>query len=259
MDISDPTNPTIAGSADTPSGTNGVHVSGNYAYVTGGGLQVVDISDPTNPKFVGADYTTGAYGVFVLGNYVYVANWVWNLNVLKAFEPCSNIAFVDSSNLTATVPAGMPVGTHNLHVVNPKGERAILLNSFTVTEVQEISVDINIYPRVLNLKSKGKKIISGISLPEEYDPRDIASDSIELSIPSCSYCEVIYPTFGFPLWKRYLAFFPRQELIDEIETMNIDLPTKLDIKITGELDDGTPCEGLGTIRVIKRKKWTKRR
>ena len=116
-----------------------------------------------------------------------------------------------------------------------------------------MDIDINIHPKVLNLKSKGKRIISGIRLPEEYDPHDIAIDSLELSIPSCPDCEVIYPTCGFPLRKRYLAFFPRQDLIDEIETMNLELPTKLDLKITGELNDWTPFEGLDTIRLIKRK------
>lgn len=125
----------------------------------------------------------------------------------------------------------------------------------TITRV--LTISINIYPKILNLKSKGKRIISGIKLPEEYDPHDLARDSFELSIPSCSYCEVIYPTCGFPLWKRYLAFFPRQNLIDEIETINLDLPTNMDLKITGELNDGTPFEGIDTIRVIKRKKWTK--
>ena len=57
-----------------------------------------------------------------------------DLQVLKAFEPCTNIAFVDSTTLTAKVPAGLPLGTHNLYVVNPSGEKAILYNSFTVTE-----------------------------------------------------------------------------------------------------------------------------
>lgn len=73
-------------------------------------------------------------------------------------------------------------------------------------------------------------------------------------------CEVIYSTCGFPLWKRYLAFFPGQDLIDEIETMNLELPTKLDLKITGELYDGTSFEGLDIIRVKNiRKKWRKRK
>jgi len=130
--------------------------------------------------------------------------------------------------------------------------------SILINTGKEIFVDINIYPKVLNLKNKGKRIISGIRLSEGYYPHDITGDSLELSIPSCSYCEVIYPTCGFPLWKRYLAFFPRQDLIDEIETMNLELPTKLDLKITGELDDGTLFEGLDTIRVINiRKKWRK--
>jgi hypothetical protein len=95
-------------------------------------------------------------------------------------------------------------------------------------------------------------------LSEEYNPHDIAGNSLELFIPSCPDCEVIYPTFGFPLHRRYLAFFPKQDLIDEIESINLDLPTELDLKITGELDDGTPFEGLDTIWVIKRKRFAKK-
>jgi hypothetical protein len=119
---------------------------------------------------------------------------------------------------------------------------------------------IDIKPRVLNLKSKGKRIISWIMVPEEFDPHDIVGYSLELSIPSCSGCEVIYPTWGFPLRRRYIAFFPRQDLIDEIESMSLGLPTKLYLKLTGVLYDGTPFKGLDTIRVInKRKKWRKRK
>jgi hypothetical protein len=130
----------------------------------------------------------------------------------------------------------------------------------------EIEVAINRHLKVLNIVSilnivsKGKRIISGIRLLEEYDPHNIARDSLELSIPSCSHCEVIYPTSGSPLWKHYLVFFPRQDLLDEIETMNLELPTKLDLKITGELDDGTPFEGFDTIRVKNnRKQWNNRK
>jgi hypothetical protein len=143
--------------------------------------------------------------------------------------------------------------------VNGDDDGGITCDIGAIVQVQ-IEVAINIHPKVLNLKSKGKIIISGIRLPEEYDPHNIARDSLELSIPSCSHCEVIYPTCGSPLWKRYLAFVPRQDLIDEIETMNLELPAKLDLKMTGELDDGTLLEGLDTIWVKnKRKQWKKRK
>jgi hypothetical protein len=79
IDVSDPTNPTIVGSVDTPGYARGVYVLGNYAYVAddASGLQVIDVSNPTNPTIVGSVYTPdSAWGVYVLGNYAYVANMV---------------------------------------------------------------------------------------------------------------------------------------------------------------------------------------
>ena len=61
-----------------------VFVQGNYAYVASffdeNGLQVIDISDPTNPRGVGQLTDTasltldGAISVFVQGNYAYVGS-----------------------------------------------------------------------------------------------------------------------------------------------------------------------------------------
>jgi hypothetical protein len=33
--------------------------------------------------------------------------------------------------------------------------------------------------------------------------------------------------------------------------MDLDLPAKLNLKVYGEINDGTPFEGLGTIWIIK--------
>ena len=55
----------------------GVAVSGNYAYlaVAEAGLQVLDVSNPANPQWVGGyDTSGGALGVAVSGNYAYVAD-----------------------------------------------------------------------------------------------------------------------------------------------------------------------------------------
>jgi hypothetical protein len=137
--VSDPTNPTIIGTVDTPYAAREVHVTGNYAYVADlDGLQVIDVSDPANSAIVGSvDTWTWAGEIHVSGSYAYVIGSNQNgvpggLQVLRAFEPCTNVAITNSTKITATVPADLPEGTHNLHVVNPKGERAILHNSFTV-------------------------------------------------------------------------------------------------------------------------------
>ena len=113
---------------------------------------------------------------------------------------------------------------------------------------------IFIQPRVLEIKAKGNIFYSWISLPEEYDPHAISSDSLELSVLSCPKCKIIYPTWQFPVHGKYLTVFLRKDLIDIIGTMNLDLPTKLNLKVYGEMNDGTPFEGLETIWIIKQKK-----
>ena len=88
IDISDPTTPVGVGQlidvhpdpSLALSRPRNVFVKGNHAYVTSfadGGLQVIDISDPTNPMGVGifddgAFVLRGAFDVFVQGNYAYV-------------------------------------------------------------------------------------------------------------------------------------------------------------------------------------------
>ena len=139
VDVSNPAN-SIVGSADAVY-VNGVFVSGNYAYVTAddvaadnSGLKVVDVSNPANPTIVGSSDTPGNPSkVFVSGSYVYVADTDSGLTVLRAFEPCTDVTLVDSSTVTATVPAGLTKGTYNVYVVNPGGEQATLQNGFTVS------------------------------------------------------------------------------------------------------------------------------
>jgi hypothetical protein len=81
IDISNHGNPSLIGSCETPGSANngvanGVHVSGNYAYVADGnaGLQIIDVTDPANLFVAGAcDTPYYAYSVCVSGNYAYVA------------------------------------------------------------------------------------------------------------------------------------------------------------------------------------------
>jgi len=64
-------------------------VSGHYAYVADGeaGLQVIDVSDPANPRRVGGYDTPGrAVDVAVSGDYAYVADGNWGLQILR-IEP----------------------------------------------------------------------------------------------------------------------------------------------------------------------------
>lgn len=44
----------------------------------------------------------------------------------------TNVTFVNSATLTATVPADLPGGSHTLKVINPDGQSASLPSAFTV-------------------------------------------------------------------------------------------------------------------------------
>jgi hypothetical protein len=69
-----------------------VAVSGHYAYVAdgGAGLQVIDVSDPANPRRVGGYDTPGyAGGVAVSGHYAYVADGDAGLQVIDVSDPAN--------------------------------------------------------------------------------------------------------------------------------------------------------------------------
>jgi hypothetical protein len=99
------------------------------------GLQVIDISNPSNPAIVGTcDTPYSAHGVHVAGGYAYVADGDSGLQVIEKFLPLTEIQYVDSGTLIATVPAGYRPDTYNLHVTNPDGGHTVLHNAFTSFE-----------------------------------------------------------------------------------------------------------------------------
>jgi hypothetical protein len=108
IDISDPTDPVLAGSYDTPDLARVVAIAGDHAYVAdyGSGLQVVDISDPTNPVSAGSCDTPGsARGVAIAGDYAYVADSGSGLQVVEVFQR----AVVSDANVARSLdvePAG---------------------------------------------------------------------------------------------------------------------------------------------------------
>jgi hypothetical protein len=81
---------TRIGGYDTSGNANGVEVVGNYAYVADedAGLQIIDISNPTNPTRIGGYDTSGdANGVQVVGNYAYVADRYSGLQIIDISNP----------------------------------------------------------------------------------------------------------------------------------------------------------------------------
>ena len=69
---------------------SGLFIAGDFLYVAawGYGVQVLDISTPTQPKWIGAWNHRGApNGVYVVGSHAYVANRPQGLEVLDVHDP----------------------------------------------------------------------------------------------------------------------------------------------------------------------------
>ncbi|MCZ8191606.1 MAG: DUF4347 domain-containing protein, partial [Microcystis sp. LE19-338.1B] len=85
----------LVGNYDTPGEAHDVKVVGNYAYVADFslGLQIIDISNPTNPSLIGNYDTSGsAMDVQIVGNYAYVADYESGLQIIDISNP-SNPTF----------------------------------------------------------------------------------------------------------------------------------------------------------------------
>jgi hypothetical protein len=119
-DISDPANPTRVGGYKTIAAALGGVVSGHYAYVLGGweegGLRMIDVSNPTTPRELGADLLVSGQMV-VSGNFAYLAgrwlagadNWVSGLQVIDISDPAhpqSVGAYETSYQLTDVAVSG---------------------------------------------------------------------------------------------------------------------------------------------------------
>lgn len=89
--------PVRVGGYDTSGFASGVAVSGNYAYVadgTAGGLQVIDVSNPANPRRVGGNSLVDARGFMVAGTNVFVAAGYDGLVILDLFRPSLRLELV---------------------------------------------------------------------------------------------------------------------------------------------------------------------
>jgi hypothetical protein len=108
VDVSNPAYPIEVG--NTSGYAYSVAVEGGYAYVVEsffGSLDVIDVSDPSNPYGVSSTYTPeGALGVAVVGGYAYVtleasdtSGWLGSLRVFDVSNPASpsEVDFYDTT------------------------------------------------------------------------------------------------------------------------------------------------------------------
>ncbi|MDW8069364.1 MAG: hypothetical protein RML46_10650 [Anaerolineae bacterium] len=105
LSIASPNRPTVVNSVDFQADAKRMAISGNRAYVTvaGKGLQILDISNPASPQFLG-QFPSGSGFVAVSGNYAYVLSP--RLYIVDVTNPLSP---TQVGIYTYTMPAGGPL------------------------------------------------------------------------------------------------------------------------------------------------------
>jgi len=89
VDVSTPSDPREVGHCDTIWAT-AIAASGQYAYVTGAGLQVLNVADPARPYKMGfCPVPSWAVDVAVTGSYAYVSDHSYGLIVIDVSNPQS--------------------------------------------------------------------------------------------------------------------------------------------------------------------------
>jgi hypothetical protein len=82
---------TLVGVWDPLSYAYAVTVVGNYAYAVGDTLEIIDITNPSNPIFKGNYDINYGQGITVVGNYAYVADWDIGLQIIDISNPTTPI------------------------------------------------------------------------------------------------------------------------------------------------------------------------
>jgi hypothetical protein len=112
VNVSNRSNPVIAGSLTLPGNSNDIRIVGNVAYIAGGtaGLQAVDVTNPASPRLLGTLATgANALDLVIAGNTAYIAN-ASNLVIANVTNPAAMIKL-------GTLPLAGPIQGVDVDVV----------------------------------------------------------------------------------------------------------------------------------------------
>jgi len=121
IDVSDPANPEIIGSAATPGSASGVALSGTNAYVADeyGGLHVIDVSNPSKPQIIASISTPGSSSdVVVSDDKVYVAVGSSGLIIIPVTQVSPVTENSNETSLSLTLPGPPTPGSYTLSISN---------------------------------------------------------------------------------------------------------------------------------------------
>jgi len=193
VDVSDPQNPIITESLDTPDVAYGVALSGDLAFIAAGsaGLQVLDISDPQHPIITGILDTPGyARDVALSGNLVFVADKE-GLRVWPVPVEIPSVTVSSETELSVILPATARLGRHTLNIVNKTDNSEYIgavtfsdpENPLTLTAVSPNRIDPGSESAEVTLTGTGFDENTAVSVYLDFSDSPAAADTGSLNIP----------------------------------------------------------------------------
>ncbi|HXV13011.1 MAG TPA: FlgD immunoglobulin-like domain containing protein, partial [Candidatus Krumholzibacteria bacterium] len=181
LDIEDPANPVLLGTAAPPFACFDIVAHGDLVFVAdgAGGLRIVDVTDPTTPTQIGNYATTDARAVAIFGYSVIVADNLGGLVVVDVTNPASPtlVSTYDTpGEALGVTTSGLRVivadGTAGLHVVDLTNLASpTLLGSYdTVGEARAIAMD-----GLVALVADGLSGLHAISTSDPVNPALLGS------------------------------------------------------------------------------------
>ena len=114
LDFEDTSNPTKVGEYDTDGFAHSVTISGNYAYLTGSTIDIINIEDPTNPTLVGSynpENSNYATKTIISEDYAYVAYTGDGAHIINISEP-NNPTFIGKTSYEGSAYSVAISGSH---------------------------------------------------------------------------------------------------------------------------------------------------
>lgn len=203
-----------------------------------------DINDlPLSTMYVEANYDNFEEGSYDRDDIILYNLKLGDYLITVIPEPSANPT--DTYSLEMHSDDIIIVVAKNVQISNiPDHPYLIRITETEIIQIIPINIDIN--PDTLNLNSTGKWITCYIELPAEFNVANINTNTILLNDVVSAESHPInisdYDEDGIP---DLMVKFDRQDVIDILSSGDY-----VEIKITGELTDGTKWEGVDYIKVI---------
>ena len=174
VSITDPANPQIVGFVDTPGAARDVEIAGSLAYVAGGGLQVVDVSNPTAPALVGDGLAlVGGGHLAVQGQLALMARGFYGLTAIDISTPSSPQVVATLDTLQGDTYAVVIDGDYAYTAQGSfSGKSAVYVIDISNPSSMAIVASVDLYGGTQNIAKHGNTLYArpGVRVIDVVDP-----------------------------------------------------------------------------------------